>query len=103
VGRGGGYAKATGSNAGAETGRRPLLVPPASLSGSLSQGPWPRPCNFRAIAALTLGVDTHKDFHLALALDGVGIEGTGSFGAGFVRFLRAEGTRVLSVDRPARL
>jgi hypothetical protein len=40
VGRGGGYAKATGSNAGAETGRRPLLVPPARLSGALSQGLW---------------------------------------------------------------
>jgi hypothetical protein len=27
-------------NAGAETGRRPLLVPPARLSGALSQGLW---------------------------------------------------------------
>jgi hypothetical protein len=41
AGRGGGYAKASsGSNADAETGRRPLLVPPARLSGSLSQGLW---------------------------------------------------------------
>src|SRR5215218_4417979 len=39
-GAGGGYAKTTGSNAGAETGRRPLLVPPARLSCALSQGLW---------------------------------------------------------------
>jgi transposase len=83
---------------------------------------------------ITLGVDTHKDFHVAVALDGlgrrlgtlsipttrsgyeklaewangfgplesVGIEGTGSFGAGLTRFLRAEGTRVFEVDRPRR-
>ena len=85
-------------------------------------------------AGITLGVDTHKDFHVAVALDGlgrrlgtlsipttrsgyeklaewangfgplesVGIEGTGSFGAGLTRFLRAEGTRVFEVDRPRR-
>jgi transposase len=85
-------------------------------------------------AGITLGVDTHKDFHVAVALDGlgrrlgtlsipttpagyeklaewangfgplqgVGIEGTGSFGAGLTRFLRAEGTRVFEVDRPKR-
>ena len=35
-------------------------------------------------------------------LEGVGIEGTGSFGAGLTRFLRAEGTRVFEVDRPKR-
>src|SRR5215204_603185 len=78
---------------------------------------------------ITLGVDTHKDFHVAVALDGlgrhlgalsipttpagyeelvdwangfgplegVGIEGTGSFGAGLTRFLQAEGTKVLEV------
>lgn len=72
-------------------------------------------------AGITLGVDTHKDFHVALALDGlgrrlgtlsipttpagyeelvdwangfgplegVGIEGTGSFGAGLTRLLQA--------------
>jgi transposase len=71
--------------------------------------------------AITLGVDTHKDAHVAVALDGLGrrqgtlsipttpegykklvdwtsefgplehagIEGTGSFGAGLTRFLRA--------------
>jgi transposase len=84
---------------------------------------------------ITLGVDTHKDFHVAVALDAlgrrlgtlsipttrsgyeklaewangfgplesVGIEGTGSFGAGLTRFfLRAEGRRVFEVDRPRR-
>jgi transposase len=85
-------------------------------------------------AGITLGVDTHKDFHVAVALDGlgrrlgtlsipttpagyeelvdwargfgplegVGIEGTGSFGAGLTRFLQAEGTKVLEVVRPKR-
>jgi transposase len=85
-------------------------------------------------AGITLGVDTHKDFHLAVALDGlgsrigtlsipttpagyeelvdwangfgpledVGIEGTGSFGAGLTRFLQAEGAKVLEVVRPKR-
>lgn len=70
-----------------------------------------------------LGVDTHKDFHVAVALDGlgrrlgvtsvpttvdgygrlvrwaqglgtvgsVGVEGTGSFGAGVARFLKCKG------------
>jgi transposase len=83
---------------------------------------------------ITLGVDTHKDFHVAVALDclgrrlgtlsipttpagyeklmdwangfgaleGVGIEGTGSFGVGLARCLRAEGAKVLEVDRPKR-
>jgi transposase len=83
---------------------------------------------------ITLGVDTHKDTHVAAALDGlgrrlgtlsipttpagyeelvdwargfgplegVGIEGTGSFGAGLSRFLRSEGARVFEVDRPKR-
>ena len=35
-------------------------------------------------------------------LEGVGIEGTGSFGAGLARFLQAEGTKVLEVVRPKR-
>jgi transposase len=83
---------------------------------------------------ITLGVDTHKDIHVAVALDGlgrrlgtlsipttrsgyeelvewangfgslegVGIEGTGSFGAGLTRFLRSEGAEVFEVDRPKR-
>jgi hypothetical protein len=82
-------------------------------------------------AGITLGVDTHKDFHVALALDGLGerlgtlsipttpagyeklldrangfgplegvaIEGTGSFGAGLTRFLQAEGAKVLEEKR----
>jgi transposase len=85
-------------------------------------------------AAITLGVDTHKDVHVAVALDGLGrrlgalsvpttptgykelvewanglgslgragVEGTGSFGAGLARFLRAEGIEVFEVIRPRR-
>ena len=83
---------------------------------------------------VTGGVDTHKDTHLAAALDelgrvlatamfpatpagyrqllrwmrgfgevvAVGIEGTGSWGAGLARFLTAEGVRVIEVTRPNR-
>jgi transposase len=81
-----------------------------------------------------LGVDTHKDNHVAVALDGLGrhlgilsvptttagyrkllrwarglgtieqagVEGTGSFGAGLARFLKAEGIQVREVIRPKR-
>ena len=81
-----------------------------------------------------MGVDTHKDIHVAVALDGLGrrlgtlsvpttpagykelvdwatgfgslgragVEGTGSFGAGLTRFLRAEGIGVFEVIRPRR-
>jgi transposase len=84
--------------------------------------------------AITLGVDTHKDAHVAVALDGlgrhlgvisvpttengyrkllrwaedlgnierVGVEGTGSFGAGLTRFLIAKGIEVREVIRPKR-
>ena len=83
---------------------------------------------------ITVGVDTHKDVHVAVALDGLGrrlgalsvpttpagyenlvdwargfgpleragVEGTGSFGAGLSRFLRAEGIEVFEVIRPKR-
>jgi transposase len=83
---------------------------------------------------ITVGVDTHKDIHVAVALDGLGrrlgtlsiptmpagykelvdwargfgplgragVEGTGSFGAGLTRFLRAEGIVVFEVIRPRR-
>jgi transposase len=83
---------------------------------------------------ITVGVDSHKDFNVAVALDGqgrvvgtttapttqvgysslfawaksygllaaVGIEGTGSYGAGLCRHLRAKGVRVLEVERPER-
>jgi transposase len=83
---------------------------------------------------VTGGVDTHKDAHLAAALDelgrvlgsevfpatpagyrrllrwlrafgevvAVGVEGTGSWGAGLARFLTAEGVRVIEVTRPNR-
>jgi transposase len=79
-------------------------------------------------------VDTHKDIHVAVALDGLGrrrgtlsvptnptgyeklldwasgfgplehagVEGTGSFGAGLARFLKAQGIKVCEVIRPKR-
>lgn len=81
-----------------------------------------------------VGVDTHKEVNVAVALDGqgqflgvssvpttpsghssllrwanqfgpvakVGIEGTGSFGAGLCRFLRSAGVVVVEVERPER-
>jgi transposase len=85
-------------------------------------------------AAITGGVDTHADSHVAAALDGiggllgvsefpatpagyarllgwlqgfgtvclVGIEGTGSYGAGLARHIGAAGIRVVEVDRSDR-
>jgi transposase len=84
--------------------------------------------------AVTGGVDTHLDVHVAAALDEiggllgvesfeasqagndkllgwlqsfgpvarVGVEGTGSYGAGLARFLRAATVEVVEVDRPNR-
>jgi transposase len=84
--------------------------------------------------AITGGVDTHSDLHVAAALDPiggllgvqefpataagyasllgwlrgfgdlalVGVEGTGSYGAGLARHLAAAGVRVVEVDRPDR-
>jgi transposase len=84
--------------------------------------------------ALTGGVDTHLDVHVAAVIDGlgglvgvesfstdrighldlaawmgsfgeialVGVEGTGSYGAGLARHLRAVGLAVVEVDRPNR-
>jgi transposase len=81
-----------------------------------------------------LGVDTHADAHVVVALDGLGrrlghktvpsteagyaalvawaeefgaldragVEGSGSFGVGLVRFLRARGVEVVEVNRPNR-
>ena len=83
---------------------------------------------------VVLGVDTHLDFHVAVALDQlgrrlgkvnvpttpegyerllrwaegfgpvrcVGIEGTGSYGAGLARHLKAAGIAVAEVERPKR-
>jgi transposase len=83
---------------------------------------------------VTIGVDTHKDIHVAVALDQlgrwldaseipttpagyaqllewaselgtvdqVGIEGTGSHGAGLCRWLSARGIIVVEVERPDR-
>ena len=85
-------------------------------------------------ATISLGVDTHKDTHVGVALDGLGrfqgtlsvaanpagykklvewtsefghlehagVEGTGSFGAGLARFLKAEGIKVSEVIRSKR-
>jgi transposase len=83
---------------------------------------------------VTVGMDTHEDTHVAVALhqlgrwlgeaaipttrrgyagllewacsfgviDAFGVEGTGSWGAGLSRWLRAEGLVVIEVDRPDR-
>jgi transposase len=85
-------------------------------------------------AQIILGVDTHTDIHVAVALDlhgrklgtyqlpttsagydrllawaralgplgPVAVEGTGSYGAGLARHLRAHGVQVLEADRPNR-
>ena len=87
-----------------------------------------------AIALITVGVDTHLDVHVAVALDQlgrrldilslpttktgyerlvswaeglgelarVGVEGTGSYGAGLARFLQSRGVEVVEVNRPKR-
>src|SRR5260221_1109249 len=100
------------------------------------------PCNQRREMALTIvetraitgGVDSHADTHVAAALDPiggllgvrefpvtpagyagllgwlggfgtvclVGIEGTGSYGAGLARHVTAAGVRVVEVDRSDR-
>jgi len=83
---------------------------------------------------LTIGIDTHAEVHVAVALDQmgrrlttcsipttttghtalmswanelgtierIGMEGTGSYGAGLGRWLRAQGLSVLEVERPKR-
>ena len=87
-----------------------------------------------AVRGVTGGVDTHRDVHVAAALDPlggllgsesfettpagykallkwlrtfgdvtkIGVEGTGSYGAGLARHLRRAGIRVIEVDRPNR-
>lgn len=87
-----------------------------------------------AARRVTGGIDTHKDVHVAVALDelgrqlgvesfpttpaghrallawlrqagevvAVGVEGTGSWGAGIARHLTAEGVRVIEIQRPNR-
>ena len=87
-----------------------------------------------AARGITGGVDTHRDVHVAAALDPlggllgtesfstdpagykallswlasfgdvtkVGVEGTGSYGAGLARHLRRSGVEVIEVDRPNR-
>ena len=87
-----------------------------------------------AARGITGGVDTHRDVHVAAALDPlggllgtesfptdpagykallswlegfgsvtkIGVEGTGSYGAGLARHLRRVGVEVIEVDRPNR-
>ena len=87
-----------------------------------------------ADVSVTVGVDTHSEAHVGVALDQVGrrlgevavsndedghrrllrwargfgelacvgVEGTGSYGAGLSRFLRSSGVRVIEVDRLSR-
>ena len=84
--------------------------------------------------SITVGIDTHRDVHVAAVLDAqgrllgtesfpttssglrrlerwatgfgaidtVGVEGTGAWGAGIARHLSAHGHRVVEVDRPNR-
>lgn len=95
-----------------------------------------RTAKARELGGVTLGVDTHEDEHVVVALDAlgrrvrsaafpatkpgyrrllrwggalgegpvaaVGVEGTGSYGAGLARLLLSEGVSVLEVDRPNR-
>lgn len=93
------------------------------------------PCsNLCLDRGIIVGVDTHKDQHVAVAVDRLGarigqrslpttntgyadlehwardfgeinafgIEGTGSYGAGLMRYLRDQGHRVVEVNRPDR-
>ena len=87
-----------------------------------------------AAIAVTVGVDTHLDQHVAAVVDQtgrplatqgfpastrgyvalvtwaegfgpverIGVEGTGTYGAGRARFARAYGLQVVEVDRPDR-
>src|SRR5664280_2015187 len=57
-----------------------------------------------------VGVDTHQDVHVAVALDALGrrlgelqiAATTGSYGAGLHRYLRRHGLAVVEVNRPDR-
>ena len=87
-----------------------------------------------AASEVILGIDTHLEVHVAVALDGLGrrlgelkvpttvkgyqkllrwaegfgpvccagVEGTGSYGAGLARYLKAAGISVMEVERPKR-
>jgi len=86
------------------------------------------------VSEVILGIDTHKDVHVAVALNQLGrrlgelnvptttkgyekllrwaegfgpvccagVEGTGSYGAGLARRLKAAGISVMEVERPKR-
>jgi transposase len=91
-------------------------------------------CRSLHIPRIVVGVDTHKDQHVAVVvdklgmrigqrslpttdtgyaglenwanglgeIDAFGVEGTGSYGVGLSRFLRAQGHKVIEVNRPDR-
>ena len=58
------------------------------------------------VAEFATSAEGHDDLLVWLSQFGpvarVGVEGTGSYGAGLARFLRAAGIEVLEVDRPNR-
>jgi transposase len=86
------------------------------------------------VSEVILGIDTHKDVHVAVALNQLGrrlgeltvptttkgyeklfrwaegfgpvccagVEGTGSYGAGLARWLRAAGISVMEIESPKR-
>ena len=94
----------------------------------------PQPTHTNEETLVIVGVDTHADVHVGVALDGfgrrlghksvpsteagyaalvtwaekfgtlerAGVEGSGSFGVGLTRFLRARGVEVVEVNRPNR-
>jgi transposase len=94
----------------------------------------PQPTHTNEETLIIVGVDTHADVHVGVALDGfgrrlghksvltteagyaalvtwaekfgtlerAGVEGSGSFGVGLTRFLRARGVEVVEVNRPNR-
>jgi len=65
-----------------------------SIGGLLGVGEFPTtPAGHRDLAAFLAGFGT---------VTRVGVEGTGSYGAGLSRFLRSSGLEVVEVDRPNR-
>ncbi len=106
---------------------------PSTRTGN-TRKPGPPPRQVTPVGAITGGVDTHRDFHVAAATDtlghdlgtrrfpattaghtallawlrtfgpvaAIGVEGTGSYGAGLTTHLHHHGITVLEVNRPNR-
>ena len=56
-----------------------------------------------SFATTSKGLDRLWDWMIGYgAVDAVGVEGTGTYGAGLARHLTAQGVRVIEVDRPDR-